>query len=263
MGRLRQRASGGDRETHRASSGPENPPRGPDRAAISLESLTHGLSPSGDSPGDATQLGDSASGAVGQVGDPVNANSRQQDSSAAPDVSSDGSLPQITVNNRQLRDVSGDALKALAAKTDPPHLFVRGGRIMRVRRDENAKPIIEPLGEKELVGHMTRSADYVDKTFTRDGPVFSSVAPPSRVASMILGICQWPFPPLDGLIEAPALRADGTILDMPGYDSLTRLYLAPAPGLSVEKVPDKPSSQDVERAKEIIEDILGDFTFRG
>ena len=52
----RQLAPGGDRGAQRASRWPGNPPRGPDRAAINLESLTQGLLPWDNPSGDAALL---------------------------------------------------------------------------------------------------------------------------------------------------------------------------------------------------------------
>jgi hypothetical protein len=44
---------------------------------------------------------------------------------------------KIVVNNRQLPDVTAEAIEALAARNDPPEIFVRAGRLVRVREDEN------------------------------------------------------------------------------------------------------------------------------
>jgi hypothetical protein len=42
-------------------------------------------------------------------------------------------LPKIVVNNRQLPEVTAEAIEALAAHNDPPEMFVRAGRLVRVR----------------------------------------------------------------------------------------------------------------------------------
>jgi hypothetical protein len=49
---------------------------------------------------------------------------------------------------------------------------------------------------------------------------------------------EWGFPALQGIIEAPALREDGTIITTPGYDEQSRLFYAPADGLEVPEIPD-------------------------
>ena len=49
---------------------------------------------------------------------------------------------------------------------------------------------------------------------------------PSRLARMYLARRQWKLPILTGIIEAPCLRPDGTVLTEPGYDTATGLYLS-------------------------------------
>src|SRR5262245_27135276 len=42
-------------------------------------------------------------------------------------------LPRIECYDRQLRDVTTDAVAALAAANQPPRLFERGGQLVRLR----------------------------------------------------------------------------------------------------------------------------------
>src|SRR5439155_23642188 len=52
-------------------------------------------------------------------------------------------LPSIVVNNRQLRDVCGDALNAIVQSNQPPEVFARGNRLVRLRVDVNDRPVID------------------------------------------------------------------------------------------------------------------------
>lgn len=63
-------------------------------------------------------------------------------------------LPEICVNNRQLRDVSDDALSALQAANDPPFLFVRGQMMVAVLRDEKQRQVIGEVNESALRGRI-------------------------------------------------------------------------------------------------------------
>jgi hypothetical protein len=47
-------------------------------------------------------------------------------------------LPRIRCNQRQLRDISGDALRALQARNNPPVLFVRSERMVAVVLNETS-----------------------------------------------------------------------------------------------------------------------------
>ena len=69
------------------------------------------------------------------------------------------------------------------------------------------------------------------------------------------------FPPLEALIETPFLRPDGTICANPGYDSLTYLFYAPAPGLRLPEIPESPMIDDVEAMLDLIDSAIGDFPF--
>jgi hypothetical protein len=69
-------------------------------------------------------------------------------------------LPVIIVSNRQMRDQSDDALGALKRANDPHRLFERSGQLVRVRHDENRRPMIKAVNESALRGEMERSANF-------------------------------------------------------------------------------------------------------
>jgi hypothetical protein len=168
-------------------------------------------------------------------------------------------LPIVVTSNRPLRDVSRDALAALVAVNDPPTIFQRGGALVRVRRDERGQMFSELLTEHALRGRLARSA-----TFLRVGPDGSPrhVAPPVDVVRDVAALGEWPgIPPLAGIVEAPTLRPDGSVIDEPGYDASTALSYSPAPGLVVPPVPERPTPEDVTRARALLDDLLGDFAF--
>lgn len=65
-----------------------------------------------------------------------------------------------------------------------------------------------------------------------------------------------------GVTHTPLVRADGSILDTPGYDPATRLYFLPIDGLKVVPVPDRPSRDDVRAAVALLDETIWDFPFR-
>ena len=85
----------------------------------------------------------------------------------------------------------------------------------------------------------------------------------STPAAQLLGAAlageSWPgLLPLRGIAGAPILRPDGTLLQDPGYDERTGLYLASK--IPLDRVPDKPTTQQVTDARNfILRKLLGDF----
>jgi hypothetical protein len=166
-------------------------------------------------------------------------------------------LPRIRVGNRPLRLVAAEALDALQQANDPPVLFVRGGDLVRVRRDENGRPRIERVGETLLRHRLSRVSEFVGLSWRERRPK----VPPLQVVQDILAFEEWPFPPVDALVEVPVLRRNGTIIAAPGYDATMRLLYAPRPGLAVPPVPKTPKRDQVRAALESLTDILRDFPF--
>jgi hypothetical protein len=67
----------------------------------------------------------------------------------------DSDLPEIITSNRQLPDLTTDAMKALERANDPPKLFRRSGTVVRVRRDEGpayCEPLSVPAQSGESQG---------------------------------------------------------------------------------------------------------------
>jgi hypothetical protein len=167
------------------------------------------------------------------------------------------SRPVIVYNDRQLDEVTREALDALRASNSPPELFVRSGQIVRVRADEESRPIIDIVGEPELRARLASVTDAMING--KSGPV--NCFPHKDVVKNILALGEWPFPALQGIVEAPALRPDGTVLMEPGYDTMTRLLYVPAPGLCVPEISDEPDNLDVAAALNTVEETIGDFPF--
>jgi hypothetical protein len=168
--------------------------------------------------------------------------------------------PFVQLNDVPLRTKIDQTMAALlAANTPKPSVFVRGGALARFRWNEQGQPVIDPLGEAALRGYMTRVAEFV--TTTKTG--YSHKDPPVELSRVLVAAGSWPgLPPLVGIVEAPTLRPDGTLLDRPGYDLSTGLIYAPAPGLVVPEIPTAPTAADVADSVRVIErELLHDFPF--
>ncbi len=159
-----------------------------------------------------------------------------------------------------LDEVSATTLDAIETANHPPIVYVRNGRVVRTRRDENDCPIIGEVGIDELRHRAARAASFIK--VRADGSI-CDVPPPDVVIKDLLAAEQcWPFPPLVGVTEVPSLRPDGSIVDQPGYDAATRLVYVPDPSLTIPPIPATPTPADAENAARfILDDVLGDFPF--
>jgi hypothetical protein len=164
---------------------------------------------------------------------------------------------KIVVNNRQLPDVTAEAIEALAARNDPPEIFVRAGRLVRVREDENGTPEIQPMDDPHIKGRLARVADYVRTTEKGE----TKVIPPDWLVKDVGQLPYWPFPSLEAVVEAPIMRPDGTIFDAPGYDPQTRLYYRPGEGFDVASIPATPTTADTKAAIRLLDEAVGEFPY--
>jgi Bifunctional DNA primase/polymerase, N-terminal len=174
-------------------------------------------------------------------------------------------LPRICSNGRQLRDISNDALGALRAANDPPELFARSGMMVAIIRDEKHRQVVRGVEVDALCGRIARSADYF-KVGRKDKDGNSGeydCPPPLIVVRDILALApeRWGFPPLDAVTESPILRPDGSILDTPGYDPITRLCYTPDPDLRMPPIADEPSCDHINTALSRIKKTIGEFPY--
>ena len=72
------------------------------------------------------------------------------------------------------------------------------------------------------------------------------------------------FPSLrkvSSVIHSPVLRTDASVVEVPGYDHSTRLLYLPEPGFTIPAVPDEPSADDVQSARNTILWLIAGFPF--
>lgn len=166
-------------------------------------------------------------------------------------------LPVIQVNDRQLRTITDDAVRALAAANDPPALFVRGGHLVQIRSDETGHSAIQVVTEAQLRARLAEISNTV-RSFKNE---VRDCFPPLQLIENILALGAWPFPPLRTIVEVPVLRPDGSVLDRRGYDAATQLVYSPAVGLGGLAVPSAPSRSEVASALGLVEEMIGEFPF--
>jgi putative DNA primase/helicase len=83
--------------------------------------------------------------------------------------------------------------------------------------------------------------------------------PDQKIARGILALQgDWEFPFLRGVISAPTLRPDGSLLSKPGYDARTGLYLADPPPMQLKE---HPTREDALASLALLDGLLDEFPF--
>jgi len=159
-----------------------------------------------------------------------------------------------------LRDVSDDCLKALLKQNHPPYLFARGGVPVYIVADEDGRHKIATVTPTYLGSCLTEVADFFQTGDNYERPV----NPPVRAINNLLvrPIAEWGLPTVVAVTETPTLRPDGSVVDVPGYDSSTKVVYSPCSTLRIPRIPVNPSPQELCRAVAQIEDAIGQFPFR-
>ncbi len=166
------------------------------------------------------------------------------------------------------------ARKASQILSDPIcGVFQRMGqtvRIVKYRHEPEAKT--EPLGRPEgsffikeademfLVKLLSEKFSWVklDKRTKKE----ERIDCPDRVARYVLSDHGASLPVLTGFICAPTLRVDGSILDLPGYDTTSGVFFDPC-GVKFPPIPQYPMKDQAVEALAKLKDLLKDFRFDG
>lgn len=85
-------------------------------------------------------------------------------------------------------------------------------------------------------------------------------AVPLDFAKHLLDRGTWKLPVLEGIVETPVLRKNGTVLDQKGYDPEMRVYMDPNI-TTFPEVPENPTRDDALKAIAKLKDVIKDFPF--
>lgn len=135
----------------------------------------------------------------------------------------------------------GDALVTPGLKK----VSVSGGRMVEVQR-------LNVVTKDGLLETLSRSVAFANQR----GPIDC----PHSVASAYLSRPEKKLPHLVGIVNAPTMRADGTILQEPGYDAATRLIYDPR-GAAFPRIADNLDLADAIDALVALREPLEEFPF--
>lgn len=179
-----------------------------------------------------------------------------------------------TRNKLRIKTGSGPAtIRAITAAIDSgeiPDLFVTDGRIVHIGEVSGSASAIAGAADEDSplpvsateVGPAELAAILASSTYTHAMNADNTpreITPPTNLLKAVLAQKKWPhLSPSRGLAGAPLLRPDGTLLQDPGYDQQTGLYLASR--IPLERVPERPTAKQVEDARSfILDSFLCDF----
>ena len=173
-------------------------------------------------------------------------------------------LPTISVEAGKRHEAADRGIAALVAAGAP--FYQRNRNIVRIAlvkaKASNGRQLlvsgIVQVDQPRLVRELGRSAYWRRWDGRKKDHV--CIDPPDAVAAQILSMAgEWPFEPLQGIIECPTLRPDGSLLDAPGYDERTGLVLVnevDLPGLSPH-----PHRDDADHSLDLLIGLLREFPF--
>jgi len=151
------------------------------------------------------------------------------------------------------------------------HIYQRSGKLVRVvqapsspasksstiKRASNSM-IIKDIDQTYLILYLTQIGNFV--IFDDRSKRLKTIDCTEKISKHLISKQDWSLPVLTGIINAPTLRKDGSILETPGYDPLSGLLLFPGDCI-FEKIPEEPTKIDAINAKEELLFVLKDFPF--
>jgi hypothetical protein len=177
--------------------------------------------------------------------------------------------PVITVEGGKLPAIVDAAEQALLEYSGP-QIFQRESLLVRmtrskslqidsgIRRPEGALTLtqVEPAFLLEI---LTAAASF-QKFDTRSNS-YKSIDCTERVANTYLARKgSWRVPVLRAVVEAPTLRPNGSVLQVPGYDAATGLFFDPG-GIEFAPVPERPTQDDALAALGLLHALIEKFPF--
>lgn len=185
-------------------------------------------------------------------------------------VRRNGERPTITLAPGEAPEAVDAAEDVLVGAAETLRIFQRAGEVVRITeldREQRSAGLhreagtvqLAPVGAVALTEAFDRLASWERTRDTPDGPQTRRVDCPGRIAAAYLSRAgEWRLPRLAGVIAAPILRPDGTVLDRAGYDAATGLYLVAGDWPTVRT---SPSREDALDALALLAQPFAEFPF--
>jgi hypothetical protein len=179
------------------------------------------------------------------------------------------SKPSIILNAGESPLAVDDAEEILCARFESLKIFERAGEVVRLitlaeskddggLRRRSGSVFLVPVSNVALTELWERLIEWQKPKATKAGFKLVRVDCPSKIAAAYLSrIGLWRLPHLAGIISAPIMRPDGTVLCRAGYDVATGLFLTE----DWPHLDGNPSREDALAALKRIEEPFAEFPF--
>jgi putative DNA primase/helicase len=158
--------------------------------------------------------------------------------------------------------------QALIAHNCP--IYVRGGRLVEPQwrwekssDDEQRQVLTARFKSYNLSRLMDVTAHRAVQFQKYDGRSrkLNDIDPPKAVINQLLEAGYWPFPTVVGIINAPTMRKDGSLLTEQGYDKATQLWYKSSGDVQLPAIPQHPSRAEAVAALATLDGLLKGFPF--
>ena len=157
----------------------------------------------------------------------------------------------IKLKKGQRPRVLDSALSVIRGRGD---LYERGGEMVRLAGDT-----VQPLSDPWLSDYLGRHIRFTEEKFQKGTWIELPADPPPWLCQQLNAKSgERGLRELNGIITAPTLRLDGSLLSTPGYDAATGLLLK---GSGWPKIPEAPKSEMLPRAFEVVWRPFSKFPF--
>jgi hypothetical protein len=165
----------------------------------------------------------------------------------------------VTTDEKRVND------EAIAGLRADPDVYQRSGKLVRVSPrsgfrvtadDTPDTPEIEEVPTATLREKLAQHCFFL--TAGEDGA--KPCHPPEWCVRAVYARGYWEeFRMLKSVVEFPVLRRDGSVLQTPGYDAQTCLEYRP--NCTFPQIPDDPTEEEIQRAKDLFAYAVADFPF--
>jgi hypothetical protein len=168
-------------------------------------------------------------------------------------------------STRDVYEIREEAINTLMQFNDPPVLFRRGNKIVRVCTGELGEPFIEIVDQDILRSRFEQTATFYVTHKIDEGKFWTQIkhVPQTVLTSILSNVMILDLHILYGVTSTPIIREDGSIVSNIGYDSHSKMYYLPIPDFILPDIPKEPTQQDAIESAKFLCDIFSDFPFAG
>jgi hypothetical protein len=116
-----------------------------------------------------------------------------------------------------------------------------------------------PVHQNHLTERFMEAAEF-EKFDGRSKKWVKADCPPKLAATYLERVGLWKLPHLLALTNCPTMRADGSIIEQPGFDAATGILFAPL-GLVFPPVPKNPTKEEGRAALARMKALISEFPF--